>query len=107
MTYRVRVLPEAEDDLFAIYSYVAERDSPKRALDLITRLEERCYSLEALANRGQIPPELRRIGVLEYRQIHFRPYRIIFRVLPSEVLIYAILDGRRDLYETLRRRLLG
>ncbi len=106
MTYRVRLLDDAERDLEEIVDYVAAHDSAEKALRLLDRLEEKCESLSTHANRGHVPPELRKVGVSEYREVHFKPYRIIYRVEKREVYVYAVVDGRRDLRDLLQRRLL-
>ena len=106
MKYRVRILVDAELDLEEIVSYVAAEDSLDKALDLLERLERSCGSLATHANRGHVPAELRAVGVSQYREIHFKPYRIVYRVEKREVYVYAILDGRRDLRDLLQRRLL-
>ncbi|MBI4604994.1 MAG: type II toxin-antitoxin system RelE/ParE family toxin [Planctomycetes bacterium] len=106
MIYSVHVLAEAEEDLLEIASYVATHDSLERALSLLARLEKACASLATFPNRGHVPPELMRVGVTGYREIHFKPYRIIYRVEEAVVHVYAVLDGRRDLDEILQRRLL-
>jgi toxin ParE1/3/4 len=40
-----------------------------------------------------------------YRQVFFKPYRIIYEVCRSEILIHLIADGRRNLQPLLLRRL--
>jgi toxin ParE1/3/4 len=47
------------------------------------------------------------LGIKEYRQTSFKPYRVIYRVLDRQVLIYLIVDGRRDMQSLLSRRLLA
>jgi toxin ParE1/3/4 len=47
------------------------------------------------------------LGIKEYRQTSFKPYRVIYRVLDRQVLIYLIVDGRRDMQSPLSRRLLA
>jgi toxin ParE1/3/4 len=51
-------------------------------------------------------PELERIGVCGYREIHFKPYRIIYQIAGQKVFIHCVLDGRRAMQEILERRLL-
>jgi toxin ParE1/3/4 len=46
------------------------------------------------------------MGIAEYREAHFKPYRIIYRVANQAVEIYCVLDGRRDMQSLLLRRLL-
>ena len=106
MKYQVRILADAETDLEEIASYVAAHDAPAKATSLLDHLEEKCDSLATHANRGHIPPELRKVGVSEYREIHFKPDRIIYRIDKRQLHIYAILDGRRNLTDLLHRRLL-
>ena len=45
-------------------------------------------------------------GIREYREIFFKPYRIIYRVMENNVYVLAIADGRRDMRTLLQRRLL-
>ncbi len=57
--------------------------------------------------RGSYPKELLALGIREYRQAHFKPYRLIYRVSGKQVIIYIIADGRRDMQTLLTRRMLG
>ena len=106
MSYTVIVLPEAKDDLLDIYLYVAEHDSISRADALLEKLEHTCYSLNLNPERGHTVPELKRIHIEGFREIHFKPYRIIFQICVDDVYIHAVLDGRRELQEILERRML-
>ena len=63
-------------------------------------------SLADNPERGRIPPELERIGVYEYLEIHVKAYRIIYQIIDNDVFIHCILDGRRDLLELLEYRIL-
>ena len=64
-------------------------------------------SLSRCPERGSYPKELVGLGIKEYRQTFFKPYRVIYRVTGSQVIIYLIADGRRDMQSVLVRRLLG
>jgi toxin ParE1/3/4 len=57
--------------------------------------------------RGSYPKELVALGTREYRQTSFKPYGVIYRVTGSQVVIYLMVDGRRDLLSVLVRRFLG
>jgi toxin ParE1/3/4 len=63
--------------------------------------------LATFPDRGPHPKELQALGIREYRQTFFKPYRLIYRVIGRQVLIYLIADGRRDMRSLLSRRLLG
>ncbi len=104
--YRVRVVEDAERDLIDIYTYVAANDSAQNAHHVLDRLEHLCLSLAELPDRGHVPPELDRIGVTTYLEVHFKPYRVIYQVTGRNVDIHCVLDGRRDLQTLLQRRLL-
>ncbi|MCL4706050.1 type II toxin-antitoxin system RelE/ParE family toxin [bacterium] len=104
--YRVFFVAEAEQDLLDIYNYVATYDSVGQAEALLQSLEMACYRLATFPRRGRIPPELERIGVLEYRETFYKPYRIIYEIMREGVYIHGIFDGRRELQELLQFRLL-
>jgi toxin ParE1/3/4 len=97
----------AEQDLESIYSYVAEFDSTANADRLLEQLMETVESPACLPERGSYPKELAALGIKEYRQTSFKPYRVIYRVMGDQVLVYLIVDGRRDMQSLLSRRLLG
>jgi toxin ParE1/3/4 len=70
-------------------------------------LTEVVESLAIFPERGAYPPELLALGIREYRQTYFKPYRVIYRLLGKKVFIYLIADGRRDMQSLLAWRLLG
>ena len=63
-------------------------------------------NLSEQPQRGSYPKELLEIGVREYREVFFKPYRIIYRVAENNVYVLVIADGRRDMRMLLERRLL-
>ena len=67
----------------------------------------RAEGLAQFPERGSNPKELVALGIKDYRQTAFKPYRVIYRVLGGRVVIYLIVDGRRDMQSLLARRLLG
>ncbi len=106
MKHQVHVITEAEKDIFDIYKYVLRVDGRERADYVLVKLHETCQSLAQIPGRGHIPPELERVGVRGFREIHFKPYRIIYQITDRKILIHCVLDGRRSLQEILERRLL-
>ena len=63
--------------------------------------------LATLPDRGSYPRELLALGIKDYRQVFFKPYRLIYRVSEQDVVVFVIADGRRDMQSLLTRRLLG
>jgi len=39
--------------------------------------------------------------------VFFKPYCLIYRVMGRDVVVFVIVDGRRDMQVLLERRLLG
>lgn len=104
--YRVRLAEEAELDLIDIYRYISLQDSVENADYVLGQLESLCSRLTELPERGHVPPELDRIDVTNYREVNFKPYRVIYEVIRQDVFIHCILDGRRDMSSLLQRRLI-
>ncbi|MGH6870717.1 MAG: type II toxin-antitoxin system RelE/ParE family toxin [Rhizomicrobium sp.] len=96
---------DALEDMAEIHAYIAAENSTDVADKIIDGFETRIAALEELAERGNFPKELLAIDVKDYRELHFKPYRIVYRVEEKRVVIYCVLDGRRDLTSLLRRRL--
>jgi len=105
MKFKVHVVADAEQDLFEIYHYISASGSPLNAEKLLNKFEQQAIiSLEHMPERGHTPPELRRIGVYGYREIHLKVYRIIYEIIGYEVFVHCVLDGRRDLQDLLRQK---
>ena len=79
----------------------------ERANYVARKIVQTALSLRAMPLRGSYPPELLAIGVRDYRQVFFKPYRILYKVRAETVHIGLISDGRRDMQSLLTRRLLG
>lgn len=97
----------AEQDLEAIHDYISEFDCVANANHVLDGLMDVVESLSTFPDRGSYPKELVGLGIKEYRQTFFKPYRVIYRVTGGRVMIYLIADGRRDMQSALARRLLG
>jgi toxin ParE1/3/4 len=107
MKHEVFLTAGAEKDLEEIFDYIAEFDSPVNANHVLDQLLKVTDSLATFPERGSYPKELLALGIREYRQAFFKPYRLIYRVIGKRVFIYLIADGRRDMQSLLFRRLLG
>jgi toxin ParE1/3/4 len=106
MRFEVLLTEHAYQDLEDIYTRIAEYDSVGKAEALLDNIEKVIEALSTHPKRGAFPRELSAVGIREYRQLVFKPYRIIYRVIEQRVYIYVIADGRRDLQSLLAKRLL-
>ena len=93
-------------DLEEIIDYVAEHDSPEKAEYVLSKIEKAFGSLSTAPERGSYPNELRNLGIRDFREIFFKPYRMIYRIVGKRVYVLVIIDGRRDIQTLLQRRLL-
>ena len=105
--YEALLTRGAGQDLESIHDYIAEYDSLANANDVLDELMEVVQRLVQFPERGSYPKDLVALGIKDYRQTAFKPYRVIYRVLGRQFVIYLIMDGRRDMQSVLGRRLLG
>jgi len=106
MRYKVSFVADAEEDLFRIYKFVYLNDSEEQADKLYSKLYQKCLLLKEFPERGHIPPELDLLNVEDFLEIHYKPYRIIYRIIKTEVFVYCIIDGRREIQKLLQERLI-
>jgi toxin ParE1/3/4 len=106
MSFEVFLTDDAARDLEDVYDYIALHDVPGKADYVLNQIEKAFFSLSENPGRGAYPKELLVVGLREYREILFKPYRIIYRVIAENVYVVVIADGRRDMQTLLQRRLL-
>jgi toxin ParE1/3/4 len=107
MSFEVMLTAEAVRDLEEIVDWIARHDSPAKALHVHDRIQAAVLGLARYPERGPHPKELLDLGIREYRETFFKPYRIIYRVIGRRVYVYLVADGRRDMQSLLERRLLA
>lgn len=73
MRYEVLLTEGAERDLKEIYDYIAQFDSQASAEHVLDQL---LAIAETFPERGRHPRELQALGIREYRQTFFKPYRV-------------------------------
>jgi len=106
MLHEVFLTADAARDLEELYSFTSRHDAPGKAEYVLSGIEETFAGLSEFPESGVHPKELLSLGIREYREIFFKPYRIIYRVIDETVCIFLIADGRRDMQTLLQRRLL-
>ncbi|OGP98366.1 MAG: plasmid stabilization protein [Deltaproteobacteria bacterium RBG_19FT_COMBO_52_11] len=107
MAFAVLLTNDAARDLDEIYDYIALHDAPQKADYVLQQIEKSFSRLSKFPERGAYPKELLLLGIREYREVFFKPYRIIYRVMDKNVYVLLIGDGRRDMQSLLQRRLLN
>ncbi|MDP2817032.1 MAG: type II toxin-antitoxin system RelE/ParE family toxin [Polaromonas sp.] len=104
--YEVVLTEDALRDLEEICDYIAEHDAPAKAAHVLAAIEKLLATLAIFPERSAVTKELLAIGIRDYRETYFKPYRVVYRVVNQQVYVYLIVDGRRDMQALLLRRLL-
>ncbi|MCK7598416.1 type II toxin-antitoxin system RelE/ParE family toxin [Microbulbifer sp. CAU 1566] len=113
MAYSIFLTNDAALDLQELCNYIQTVDLKEKADRVLDRLQEVINSLAEQPEqpeqpeRGAYPNELSALGIREYREVYFKPYRVIYRVNGQKVFVLLIVDGRRDMQRLLQRRLLA
>ena len=112
MPFAVLLTADAARDLEDLYQYIAVHDAPGKADHVLTNIENvfgigghdaaSCPPIP-----GVYPKELLALGIRDYREIFFKPYRVIYRVAGDVLHVLLITDGRRDMQTLLQRRILS
>ena len=105
MAFPIFLTEDAVLDLSEIQDYIAVHDSPEKAEYVLGQLQAVIEHLAEFPERGAYPRELLTLGIRDYRETFFKPYRVLYRVIGDRVYVYLITDGRRDLNALLQRRL--
>ena len=104
--YQVIITSKAEKDILDIYDYIAKKDTLQNAEYVLDNLESLILSLDESPERGHYPAELSIQGIKEFKEIIFKPYRAIYEIIGSKVIVHLCVDGRRDMKALLERRLI-
>ena len=104
--YQVILTFEAERDIVDIVDYISKKDTPQNADYVLDNLESLVLSLDEAPERGHYPAELSVQGIKEFKEVIFKPYRVIYEIIGNKVIVHLCADGRRDMKTILERRLI-
>lgn len=97
MTRSVTVTPDAEDDMAAIYAYIAA-DNPPAAMRVIDAVWTTFDALAKSPYSGRpadvVAPALRELRQRQVRR--FSNYMVYYRVLPDAIEIVRVRHGAQD-----------
>lgn len=105
-TYHVKWAAVAQSDLKQIIDHIAV-DSPDNALGILKKIREEASSLYTFPDRGRIVPELKDQGIHIYREIIVPPWRIIYRISDTNVIVLSVIDSRRNVEDILLDRFMN
>ncbi len=93
MAYRIGWSRRALNDLEGIADYIAV-DSPTYAKNVVKKILGQSRMLTQFPRAGRIVPEFDDENV---RELIVYSYRVIYRLLEDEIVVAAVIHGRRDL----------
>lgn len=106
MPLKVFLTHDAVRDLEELYDYISLHGSPGNAERVLKRIEKTFSSLSDSPEHGSYPKKLLVLGIRTYREVYYKPYRLIHKVSGKSVHVLLIFDGRRDMQSLLQRRFL-
>jgi len=101
--FTVAVAEAAERDLEDLHHYLTNRGAQDAADRLVDALLTATDTLEEFPRRGSVPSELDAMSEGEVRELLVGLYRFIYVIEGDEVLVFLVMDGRRDVEPNLRR----
>jgi plasmid stabilization system protein ParE len=105
-SYSVVWTKNAQFDLELIIEYI-KPSSKTVAKNIFFEIKKECDNLHFMPTRKKVVPELQHIGILKYREIIYKRWRIIFKIEESEVSVLLVVDSSRNLEDLLFQRLLN
>ena len=104
--FEVLTTHDAESDLERIHDFLATQFDPKSANSTLDEISKAVSTLSTFPDHGSHPRELLELGIRDFRQLISNRFRLIYRVLESQVVIMLIADSRQDMQALLARRVL-
>jgi len=95
----------AQFDLELIIEYI-KIDNLNIAKKIFFEIKKECNDLYYFPQRKRIVPELQQIGILKYREIIHKRWRIIYKIDGTKVYILLMVDSSRNLEDVLFQRLI-
>lgn len=95
----------AQNDLNSIIEFIAA-DNVTAAYNVFNAIKTRCNELNKFPKRGRIIPELNKFNIKNYRELVISPWRVMYRIERHNVIILAVIDGRRNIEDILLNRIL-
>jgi plasmid stabilization system protein ParE len=99
----VRLSRAANEDYTELIDHLCATVGLDVAARIDARIERILDTLGEMPERGRLVPELVELGYDEYRELITSPYRIVYEV-GQDIVVVAIVDGRRQLGELLAER---
>jgi len=103
--FKVIWTKNAEFDLELIIEYI-KISSIDIAKKIFFEIKQEANKLNTLPQRKRIVPEFQQIGIVKYREIIYKRWRIIYKIDDEKVYVLIVVDSSRNLEDILFQRLI-
>ena len=103
--FKVIWTKNAEFDLELIIEYI-KISSINTAKKIFVEIKQECNKLYTLAERKRVVPEFQEIGIVKYREIIYKRWRIVYKIDSEKVYVLLVADSSRNLEDILFQRLI-
>ncbi len=104
--YNVLWTASAESDLISIIEYISI-NNPLNAKEIFLKFKTSASKLYLFTKRGRVVPELKEQGVRIYRELVFKPWRVIYKIENKNVYILSVIVSRRNIEDSLLSRFIN
>jgi toxin ParE1/3/4 len=106
MSLSVVLLKSAEQDIKALKTYVVKSFGKTVWQASYQKLKDSTIIIKTFPYSGNIPEELEKLHLTQYRQVISGMNRIIYEVRQEVIYIHIICDTRKDMNSLVTQRLL-
>ena len=103
--FKVIWTKNAELDLELIIEYI-KINSISTAKKIFFEIKQESNKLHTLPERKRVVPEFQKIGIVKYREIIYKRWRIIYKIDDEKVYVLIVIDSSRNLEDILFQRLI-
>jgi len=103
--FKVIWTKNAELDLELIIEYI-KINSINIAKRIFVKIKHESNKLHTLPQRKRVVPEFQQIGIVKYREIIYKRWRIIYKIDGEKVYVLIVVDSSRNLEDILFQRLI-
>ncbi len=103
--FKVIWTKNAEFDLELIIEYI-KINSINTAKKIFFEIKQESNKLHTLPQRKKVIPEFQKIGIVKYREMIYKRWRIIYKIDDEKVYILIVVDSSRNLEDILFQRLI-
>ena len=102
----VIILPDAQDDLLSLQTYMLDQWSETEWLKAEDEIFEKLQQLDAGNYPGTAVKELASVGIFDYQYVFTSHHKLVYRQIAENIFVYAIAGHKQDFPSLLMKRLL-